>query len=190
MVVLVPKMESAIVQKGTKETTAMIVCIAWRLNKKRRYAVDISFYFPAICNQTCRNGGRCSQPNECQCPNGFYGTECEKEIEKHFHHPNITKTVRLPFGLITCYHSYIWSMQEMRYLVSGHIGQISKPRACISWNSNQYLTFDGRQYFFPGRCVYDLASHTDELFHIRVRSNFLYCVLYLLQVDRKSRIVR
>lgn len=32
---------------------------------------------PALCSPVCLNGGSCTQPDTCECPHGFYGTQCQ-----------------------------------------------------------------------------------------------------------------
>lgn len=34
--------------------------------------------FLALCIMQCLNGGRCTAPYQCTCPEGFTGTRCEK----------------------------------------------------------------------------------------------------------------
>ncbi|CAH0560230.1 unnamed protein product [Brassicogethes aeneus] len=36
----------------------------------------------AVCNQTCLNGGICSSPGKCRCPNGYMGSSCEKDVNE------------------------------------------------------------------------------------------------------------
>uniref|UniRef100_A0A5F8H1B1 Fibrillin 3 n=1 Tax=Monodelphis domestica TaxID=13616 RepID=A0A5F8H1B1_MONDO len=42
--------------------------------------VTLSLCFsPAVCDQSCQNGGRCIGPNRCACVYGFTGPQCERD---------------------------------------------------------------------------------------------------------------
>ncbi|XP_049825939.1 protein kinase C-binding protein NELL2-like isoform X2 [Aethina tumida] len=36
----------------------------------------------AVCNQTCLNGGICTSPGKCRCPNGYTGKSCEWDVDE------------------------------------------------------------------------------------------------------------
>ena len=38
------------------------------------------FCSSAVCNQTCLNGGTCSQPDTCTCVTGWNGTTCNEGL--------------------------------------------------------------------------------------------------------------
>ena len=44
-----------------------------------------SFQFPAICDPDCMNGGECTSPNVCFCPEGFNGDYCQQKEGKGTH---------------------------------------------------------------------------------------------------------
>ena len=35
------------------------------------------YYFTAVCNIECRNGGECVAPDACKCKDGFEGKFCQ-----------------------------------------------------------------------------------------------------------------
>ena len=36
----------------------------------------------AQCSQTCQHGGSCYKPNECQCTEGWTGSDCSQDIDE------------------------------------------------------------------------------------------------------------
>ena len=46
--------------------------------------ITVLFFFKAICNQGCKNKGRCVRPNVCSCSYGWTGSTCsEGKLEKN-----------------------------------------------------------------------------------------------------------
>lgn len=43
----------------------------------------IIFFYTAVCEIECKNGGHCIAPNKCQCRYGYVGKYCENG--KFFH---------------------------------------------------------------------------------------------------------
>ena len=44
-----------------------------------------------------------------------------------------------------------------------------EPNTCYTWGVAHYKTFDGKYYYFPGYCSYQLVSDcTDNMFSIHV----------------------
>lgn len=39
-------------------------------------------YFTAVCQQKCLNGGVCTRPDVCSCPNAFEGPACELDVDE------------------------------------------------------------------------------------------------------------
>lgn len=50
-------------------------CPGW----KRFYSHNCN---QAICTQTCMNGGTCFKPNQCACPLGWRGHQCQKDVNE------------------------------------------------------------------------------------------------------------
>ena len=51
------------------------------LNKLEWSSVHLThkqFFFLARCDPPCQNGGHCSAPNRCTCPNRWQGKHCER----------------------------------------------------------------------------------------------------------------
>lgn len=42
----------------------------------------ISCFRTAVCRQQCLNGGMCTRPNVCACPNAFEGPTCELDVDE------------------------------------------------------------------------------------------------------------
>lgn len=42
----------------------------------------IIIIIPAVCNQTCLNGGICTAPGICNCRAGYIGTSCERDLDE------------------------------------------------------------------------------------------------------------
>ena len=40
------------------------------------------FLIAAICESGCENGGQCVGPNQCACPWGFQGPQCQEDIDE------------------------------------------------------------------------------------------------------------
>ncbi|XP_034181764.2 protein kinase C-binding protein NELL1 isoform X7 [Osmia lignaria lignaria] len=39
-------------------------------------------FCPAVCNQTCQNGGECVAPGKCSCRRGYIGNSCELDLDE------------------------------------------------------------------------------------------------------------
>lgn len=35
-----------------------------------------------MCNKNCLNGGVCKSPGKCSCPNGYTGSNCERDLDE------------------------------------------------------------------------------------------------------------
>lgn len=42
----------------------------------------IACFHTAVCRQQCLNGGMCTRPNVCTCPNAFEGPACELDVDE------------------------------------------------------------------------------------------------------------
>ena len=40
----------------------------------------IYLLFLAICDPVCENGGTCTEPNTCECVDGYSGTQCQTGV--------------------------------------------------------------------------------------------------------------
>ena len=50
-----------------------------------------------------------------------------------------------------------------------------EPNLCYTWGQYHYKTFDGKYFYFPGRCTYKLvADCVDDMFSVHV-TNDPYC---------------
>ena len=50
---------------------------------------NLKFSITESCNATCLNGGICTKSNECLCRKGFWGTQCENDLDEcasNLHH--------------------------------------------------------------------------------------------------------
>ena len=46
----------------------------------RRVQLYDYIHFPAICEQSCLNGGTCTAPDVCTCRSGWTGSRCERGV--------------------------------------------------------------------------------------------------------------
>lgn len=102
----------------------------------------------AICEPGCQNGGKCQAPQTCVCVVGYEGKFCELKS-------NGSSTIN-------------GDTEEMRFLDADTLDFTKEEAACVSWNMNHYVTFDGLSYYFPGKCIYNLAYACSGIFHIQV----------------------
>lgn len=47
---------------------------------------------PALCSSVCLNGGSCVRQNTCECPHGFYGSQCQNGKVTSDIRPSVSKT--------------------------------------------------------------------------------------------------
>ena len=43
-----------------------------------RYPCILHYTLLAICDPACENGGTCTAPNTCDCPEGYAGNQCQR----------------------------------------------------------------------------------------------------------------
>nr|XP_039273324.1 mucin-5AC-like isoform X1 [Styela clava] len=106
----------------------------------------------AICEPTCQNGGKCQSPGSCVCQIGYEGKYCENKIDES--------------DIIN------GETDEMRFLDADTLDFTKEEAACVTWNMNHYVTFDGKGFYFAGKCTYNLAYACSGLFHIQVDNAF------------------
>ncbi|CAL4099747.1 unnamed protein product, partial [Meganyctiphanes norvegica] len=46
----------------------------------QRGLLDVKFWCKAVCITVCMNGGNCTAPNNCTCPDGYTGDYCETPV--------------------------------------------------------------------------------------------------------------
>ena len=55
----------------------------------------------AVCLVPCVNGGTCSAPDTCTCPDGFTGDTCESECHRKLAKPVFTSfNVYAEYGMV------------------------------------------------------------------------------------------
>lgn len=69
-----------------------VTCLSISACKKRNFLQESNQTFllmslTAVCGQPCVNGGTCSRPNQCACPIGWTGPQCQtgEHIHKHIY---------------------------------------------------------------------------------------------------------
>jgi hypothetical protein len=74
---------SAVVYQDSKETVT-IANVKIIFNLKWWNFFNFYFYLSttAICERPCENGGRCVAPGQCSCRRGFYGAQCELDVDE------------------------------------------------------------------------------------------------------------
>ena len=82
-----------------------------------------------ICNLPCLNGGKCMQPDTCECPPDWEGPQCQ--------------IARIAVGndLESLTIKDEWYDDE-EYAV------------CSAWGGHHYTTFDQQHFFYPGKLVH------------------------------------
>ncbi|XP_028403857.1 mucin-2-like isoform X2 [Dendronephthya gigantea] len=85
----------------------------------------------AVCTGGCGHG-RCVLPDKCSCPPGTGGRNCELSI--------ITTTAAPTFGVSPVHHD---------------------PNLCFTFGQTHYKTFDGKYFYYPGKCTYNLLQACD-----------------------------
>ncbi|XP_076800960.1 uncharacterized protein LOC143445613 isoform X3 [Clavelina lepadiformis] len=99
----------------------------------------------AICSDECQNDGQCVKPDTCMCSEGFSGAHCEKKDE---------------------------SVNAPPIVDSGSLASAKHEGVCSAWGMNHYMSFDGKQFYFPGECSYNLAFECSGIFHVMVVNRF------------------
>ncbi|XP_031570800.1 mucin-2-like [Actinia tenebrosa] len=96
------------------------------------------------CTPPCLNGGSCVTKNVCLCPAHYDGPFCQYTLIKASSKPSTVSST-----------SAISSI-------------MNEPNLCYTWLSH-YRTFDGRYFYFPGRCTYKLVHDCrDDMFSVHV----------------------
>ncbi|KAL3318285.1 hypothetical protein Ciccas_003046 [Cichlidogyrus casuarinus] len=133
----------------------------------------------------CSNGGRCAYPDVCECQEGFGGASCdelEEELKRDLSqkycylqdHCHGTKKDSFDLNL-TSYDSCCqdstgsWGSGNgvclpCHVVTEAIIFQVHDLRksTCAAYCNDQYRTFDGLSYTFPGDCTYTLASSKSQ----------------------------
>ncbi|XP_052790485.1 sushi, von Willebrand factor type A, EGF and pentraxin domain-containing protein 1-like isoform X2 [Mya arenaria] len=65
---------------GTSITVSSDVRTCW--NGAWKPGEEFPVCAPALCDGGCQNGGTCTSPNRCTCPDGFSGSHCETAMFK------------------------------------------------------------------------------------------------------------
>lgn len=126
----------------------------------------------AICSRPCENGGKCAEPESCQCPNGYSGVYCQDKVAKIAPSPSDTNTVRSYQGPKHTSCEYcLFATQVMKFMAAGTLDSETEGAICVSANGAHYKSFDDREFSFAGKCIYNLAFECGGLFHIQVSSS-------------------
>jgi len=77
----------------------------------------------------------------CGCRDGFTGSQCEIKDD---------------------------SSGKLPIVDAGSLASIEHEGVCAAWGSNHYVSFDGKQFYYPGRCAYKLAFECSGVFSVTV----------------------
>jgi len=104
-------------------------------------AITLVLLSPAICTEPCQNG-QCVEPNVCLCKEGFTGPTCAEK----------------------------GNSAGVEIVDADSLASRENEAACSAWGMHHYRTFDGKQYYFPGNCAYNLAYECSGTFRVMVRN--------------------